>query len=129
MMVGAVSGKSKAAIYANCTVNSSKNEDTIKEVSVMIDTGNLASATLISEDHFLALDNDSPMVPANVELVGVNPDATMTVIGRAKKAIEITFHDYSAAERDSCKYLTRPFVVRGLQPNLMLCHKDLQAFR
>ncbi len=90
-------------------------------VAVLIDTGNQAGRPLISEELYSAIHPGKPLMSTTQTLVGAA--GTLKVLGRAAKAIAVEFTDDSKNIRE---YRVRPFVIRGLNLDLMLSFTDLQ---
>ena len=91
---------------------------------VLIDTGNLSSEALISEEFYKKLRPECPVRPVTRKLIGAGDNGNyLETIGRADQSIAVVFRD--PQDRSTHEYRLRPIVVRNLGQTMLLSHSDL----
>jgi dUTP pyrophosphatase len=122
--VGLIKGDQKNKIYAKCRVRVPA-QPKFHYVYVLIDTGNQAEQAIVSEELYRRIRPDCPLKQTKHTLVGAGTDNRLKVLGRAAEAISVEF--YKPGSLDTFEYRFRPFVVRDLQLDLLLCWNDLKT--
>ena len=97
------------------------DEDNYHYLYALVDTGNQARDTIISEELFLKIAPNAEIASTTKSLLGI--EDRMQVIGRCAEDIHLEF--YSTKDNARVKHKCKPLIVRDCNIDFLLSNADL----